>query len=66
MLLHISLFFVRLPVLHWQDFEVLEDVDVGVLPDGLDHRNVGRVGLVGILVLALFARGGVLGLHGAT
>ena len=55
MLLDISLSFIRLPVLNWEDFEVLEDVDVRVLPDGLDHRNVRRIGVISILVLTLFA-----------
>ena len=39
-LLHITLALVILPVGDGHDFKVLENVDVGVLPDGLHDRDV--------------------------
>lgn len=36
-LLHVALPLIGFPVLRWQDFEVFENIDVGVLPDLLNN-----------------------------
>ena len=40
-LLHIALLLVCLPIGVWLDLEMFENVDVGVLPNLLDHGYVG-------------------------
>lgn len=61
-LLHITLALVILPVGYGHDFEVLEDVYVGVLPDGLHDRDVRGLRLGGRVrgfysVVPLFLQG---------